>query len=159
MLAKKKRVKKTAEEREGYEGLKEVDCLGLQAAIAKRSPEEVNIIRYSASLATGTSEKLHELGLTESNVCLLCGQKESSTTHMQWQCEVVKAKRKKTYITQIDPRDMPVHLLHGMPGSLEKDIHTTYWGKNRAEIHTEDEYARVRMGLPQNNRQWVFKKP
>ncbi len=45
----------------------------------------------------------------------------------------------------------------GVPGCMDKKIHTTFWGRVRGEIATEDKEAREKMGLPKDNQDWVRK--
>ncbi len=149
-LAKKKRSGKAAQEREAYAELQEVDSVAIRAAISKRSPDELNIIRHSASVAGWTAAKKQEAGIQEDNRCQLCQQVENNHAHMQWKCIAIHSKRKETYMKKVNPEDLPKHLLMGMPGMMCKEIHTTFWGRTFGETGTKDKLARAKMGLPKD---------
>ncbi len=156
-IGKKARVANTAKAREAYDGLEEVDSLALQAALKRRSQEEINVISNHGSLANWTAEKLKEAGKKDDEFCQLCSKKETSVEHMQWECQKVRERRKKTYLCSLDHNDVPKHLLMGLPGSMDKNIHTTFWGKQRSEVETKDAFVRCKMGLPKDNKEWVRK--
>ena len=63
------------------------------------------------------------------------------------------AKRKPTYLTKVHPDDLPPFLLAGLPGGMSRCIHTTFWGKDKADIKTSDDIARVKIGLPKDNKE------
>ncbi len=154
-LAKKSRCIKAASERKCYSELKEVDSSALKAALSKRTPEEIHIIRHNASLATWTEQRKQEVGLQEENVCKLCKQVEDDPSHSQWRCLAVHEERKDTYLKQVHPDDLPMHLQFGLPGAMCKEIHCTFWGKPKAQAKTRDDTAKSKLGLPKDNKEWV----
>ncbi len=156
-FGKKTRTVKAAQERTLYRGLKEVDDVALKIVMKRRSEEEKNILTHYLSSAGWTNEELKELDISDSSVCELCGEPEVDMLHQVWRCKEVKCRRRKNGIGNIHLDDIPNYLKLGMPCAMARELDKTFWGKDKADLKTDNQVGTEACGvgyLPKDVGRW-----